>query len=112
VTLRVHGSPAAGKLAPPSLTGHTVLKQKTPEHFSHFHSPPHAGYNVGMRNQAPDFGQCFRLLGIRWDGSRAVVLGRMTLDEAKRARDAISEAGIFASVRVEQESSVDIPTLE
>jgi hypothetical protein len=65
-----------------------------------------------MTDQPPDFGQCYRLLGIHKDGTRATVLGRMTWDEAKRAKEAIAEAGIFASVRIEQESSGEIPALE
>jgi hypothetical protein len=64
-----------------------------------------------MSDQLPDFGQCYRLLGIRQDGSRATVLGRMTWDEAKRAKQAIEDAQIFATVRIEQESSDEIQAL-
>lgn len=42
----------------------------------------------------------YRLVGTRRDGTSATVLGRMTLAEAMKARDAIETAGIFASVRV------------
>ena len=65
-----------------------------------------------MSEQPQDFGECYRLLGIRKDGTRATVLGRMTWDEAKRAQEAIEKAEIFDSIRVELESSDEIPTLE
>ena len=50
----------------------------------------------------------YRLVGIRQDGSRATVLGSMTYDEAKRAREVLSAACIFASVDIAVDSGDDI----
>lgn len=49
----------------------------------------------------------YRLMGIRHDHSQAPVLGFMTWDEAVRAREAIDQIGIFASVHVSLDSRGD-----
>ena len=51
----------------------------------------------------------YRLIGTRADGTRATVLAAMKLEEAQRARDAIAEARIFASVEIAMDSAAEIP---
>ncbi len=52
----------------------------------------------------------YRLVGIRHDGSQTVVKGGMTHEEAKLTGEVVEEAGLFASLYVEQESGDDLPT--
>lgn len=52
-------------------------------------------------------GRRYRLVGIRRDHSQASVLGRMTWEEANRAKEVIDEAGLFVSVHVVLDSLDD-----
>jgi hypothetical protein len=61
-----------------------------------------SGKIPGMSDNDPSLS--YRLVGTREDGTRATVLGAMTLREAQRAREAIEMAGIFAHVEISAEA--------
>jgi hypothetical protein len=46
----------------------------------------------------------YRVVGIRQNGTRAVMNGGLSVDEAKRIRNALVEADIFEQVQVEMDS--------
>jgi hypothetical protein len=58
-------------------------------------------YNCQMRKQTPDSQDRYHLVGVRKDGSRAIVLGGMTLNTANRALAAVNDARTFTSVQFE-----------
>ena len=55
----------------------------------------------------------YHVIGVRGDGSHAVVGTRLSLPEARRVRAALAEANVFRAVKIKADprSDLDIKTL-